>query len=190
MLVKITSSEAMVEREPPEIIPELPRLHPFDVSVIFDHMLNKDAWRSDLKIPEIDITIVPPATELASSSISRDACPREFGLSLRESEKKNFCCDGKTDKQSGTSCSGDEIMGLIERDVPAAITPHGHTSPLFNRPLYGHNTEPHRIFRDRPKTSICKDSERCTRVPHNILVGQTPSGEPHTVLVIREQFSK
>ena len=52
MLVKLTSSEAMLEleREPPEVIPELPRLRPFDTSILFDHMLDEDVWRSNLKM--------------------------------------------------------------------------------------------------------------------------------------------
>ena len=49
MLVKLASNKAMVEREPPEIIPELPQLRPFDVSVMFDYMLDEDAWCLDLK---------------------------------------------------------------------------------------------------------------------------------------------
>ena len=73
MLVKLTSSDAMVEQEPPEVIPELPRLHPFDISVLFDHMLDEDAWRSDLKMLGIDITIVPPAATLTSSSLISQA---------------------------------------------------------------------------------------------------------------------
>ena len=56
-LVKLTSSDAMIEREPLEVIPGLPRLRPFDISVLFDHMLDEDAWRSDLKMLGIDITI-------------------------------------------------------------------------------------------------------------------------------------
>ena len=60
MFVKLTSSEAMVEREPPEVIPELPRLRPFDISILFDHMLGEDVWRSDLKMLGIDSTTVPP----------------------------------------------------------------------------------------------------------------------------------
>ena len=52
-------------------------------------------------------------------------------------------------------------MGLIERDnmvlIPAAFTPQGHIGPLFNRLMYGHDTEPHRIFKNRPKANICED---------------------------------
>ena len=49
----------------------------------------------------------------------------------------------KRTKKGGISNSGDEIMGLIERDnmvlIPAAVTPHGHTGPLLNRLLYRHD---------------------------------------------------
>ena len=118
--------------------------------------------------------IVPPATELTSSSNSQAACFKELFLRLKEGKKKKkFCRDGKTDKQSVISYSGDEIMGLIERDkmvlVPAAITPLGHTSRLFKKILYEYDTEPHRIFRDRPNTNICEESAQSTKVRHNIL---------------------
>ena len=89
MLVKLTSSESMVEQEPPEVVPELPRLRPLGVSVLFDHMLDEDVWRSDSKNPGIDITIVPPATELTSSSpISQTARSQELFSRLRQGAKK------------------------------------------------------------------------------------------------------
>ena len=123
----------------------------------------------------------PPATELASSSILPDARSRELFLRLKEGQKKKFCCDGKIDKQSGISYSSDKIIGLIERGsmvlVPAAITPHGHTSLLFITLLYEHDTEPHRLFRDRPNANICEASARSTRVSHNILGKETLYGE-------------
>ena len=77
------------------------------------------------------------------------------------------------DKENVISYSGDDIVGLIERDnvvlIPAAFSPHGHTGPLFNRLIYGHGTEPHRIFTNRPNANICEGSARSSRVPHDIL---------------------
>jgi hypothetical protein len=174
MTVKLISSETTVEREPPDVVPELPRLRPFDISVMFDHVLDKDAWRSDLKMLGLDITMVPPAKELTSSSSnSQTARSKELYMRLREGEKKKFCRDSKTDKQTGIAYSGDEIMRLMERDnlalIPVAITPHGHTSPLFNRLLYGHDTEPHTTFKDKPYANMCEESARSTKVPHNML---------------------
>ena len=64
-------------------------------------------------------------------------------------------------------------MGLIERSnvvlVPATVTPHGHTSPLFNRLLYGHHTGSHQVFRNRPNTNICEESVQSTKVPPAML---------------------
>ena len=77
MTVKLCSSEAMVERESLDIIPKLSRLRPFDVSVMFDHMLDKAAWRLELKMLRVDTTIVLPATEITSSSKTQTACPKE-----------------------------------------------------------------------------------------------------------------
>ena len=118
--------------------------------------------------------MVLPATGLTSSSpISQATCSQELFLRLREGEEKKFCRDGKRDKENDISYSGDEIMGIIERDnmvlVPATFTPHGHTGPLFNRLIHGHNTEPLRIFRNRPNANICEDSARSFRVPHDML---------------------
>ena len=55
-----------------------------------------------------DITTVPPAAKLTSSSpISQAVRYKELFLRLREGEKKKFCRDGKTDKENGISYIGD-----------------------------------------------------------------------------------
>ena len=53
--------------------------------------------------------------------------------------------------------------------IPTAITPHGHTSPLFNRFMYGDDTKPHPTFKDRPNANICDERARNSKVPHDIL---------------------
>ena len=84
-----------------------------------------------------NLAVVPPAARLTSSSPNfQSARSKELFLRLREREKKKFCRDGKADKENDVSYSGDEIMGLIERDnmvlIPAAFSPHGHTGQLSN----------------------------------------------------------
>ena len=147
-------------------------MRPFDVSILFDHMLDKYAWRTNLKMIEIDITIVPPATTF-NSAPSQAACSKELLFCLREGKKKMFCHKGKTDKESGISYNGDEIMSLIGRNnmilIPASITPHGHTGPLLNRFLYDHNTTPHNMYKNRPNDQRCEESARSTKAPHDIL---------------------
>ena len=84
-----------------------------------------------------------------------------------------FSRHGKTDKENGISYSGDEIMGLIERDnmalTPASFSPHSHTGLLLNRLMHGHDTKLHRTFKNRPNTNTCEDSARSSRVPHDTL---------------------
>ena len=59
MSVKLISSEAMVEQEPPKTASELPRLRPFDVLAIFDHMLDEDKYMAlGLENAKNDITIL------------------------------------------------------------------------------------------------------------------------------------
>ena len=90
LLINLTSSETMVERERPEVVPGLPRLSPFDVSVMFDNMLDQDPWRSDLKILGIDISIVSPASEPSSSPpISQTTRFQGLFLHLKEGVKKS-----------------------------------------------------------------------------------------------------
>ena len=100
MLAKLTCSDVMVEREPPNVVPELSRLRPLDVSVMFDPMLDKDAWRFNLKLLGIDITVASPAPS-SDSTVSQAARSKELFVRPREDEKKKFCRDRKTDKQSG-----------------------------------------------------------------------------------------
>ena len=97
---------------------------------------------------------------------------RIISASERRREKK-FCHDGNTDKENDISYSVDEIMGLVEREnmmlIPAAFSSHCHTGPLLNRLMYGHDTEPHRTFKNRPNANTCKDYARSSRDPHDIL---------------------
>ena len=48
---------------------------------------------------------------------------------------------GKTDKGTGVTYSGDEIIGDIIRNnqalIPISVSPHGHMGSLFMRFLYG-----------------------------------------------------
>ena len=175
MLVKLTSSKAMYGRTKTTRDNSWTAQIALVWRLIFDHMLDEDAWRSDWNMLEIYITIVPPQqNSLLLLPYPRLLASKNYCLRLREEEKKKFCRDGKTDKHSGIFiCSGDEIMGRIERDnvvlIPTAATLHGHNSPLFNRLLYRHDTETHRVFKDRPNANICEDLERSTRTPHAIL---------------------
>ena len=51
-----------------------------------------------------------------------------------------------TDKETMISYTGDEIIGEILKEnmalIPIAISPHGHTSGLWNRHMYGTSPMP------------------------------------------------
>ena len=150
MVVKLTSSEAIAEHEYSHVITKLPTLCLFDITVTFNHMLDEDVWRSDLKTLGIDITIVLPALNF-DSVVSQAARSKELFSCLREGEKKKCVVTGRlTSKVLFPKYSGDEIMGLIERDnmvlIPVFITPRDNTGPLFNHLLYDHDTKPHGNF--------------------------------------------
>ena len=78
---------------------------------MFDHVLDEDAWRINLKMLGIDTTDVPPASN-SDCATSQAAHSKELFLRLREGEKK-FYHDRKTDKKGETSHSVYEIMGLV-----------------------------------------------------------------------------
>ena len=67
--------------------------------------------------------------------------------------KRSFVAMERLDRQEKKSrffYSGDEIIGLAKREsivlFSASIKLHGRTRSLFNRLIYGHDTEPHNTF--------------------------------------------
>ena len=113
------------------------------------------------------------AARLASSSpVSQAARSKESCLRPREGENKN-------DKEHGVSYSGDDIMGLMERDnmalIPAAFSPHGHAGPPFHRRMYGHDSELHLTFNNRPNANTCEDS-----ASHSLTLAESAQTNPHT----------
>ena len=171
MTIKLTSSKIVVEKEPERVPPELLSLRPLDVAILLDHMLDKKARRTNLKMIGFDFTVISSTSKLDLTS-SQVAC-KNLHLCLKEGEEKKFCRRGKTDKQNQATCSGEEIFQLINNNnmplIPVAVTPHGHTSPLFNRFLYGSDYEPHATFKNKPHTQQCERITRSTSAPHGIL---------------------
>ena len=57
--VKLISQENMVDKERPRVVTKLPRIRPFDLSILLDHMLDEHAWRCSLKMIGFDVTVIP-----------------------------------------------------------------------------------------------------------------------------------
>ena len=139
-LVKLISTDACVEKETRRIVKQLPNLRPFDISVLFDPLLDETAWRTPLYQLGFDVTYIR-STPLEPSSKSKAARISDIHMRLRLGEKGKFQRRGKTDKQTGISLTGDEIVGHILKQnmgfIPIAVSPHGKTSSLWDRHMYG-----------------------------------------------------
>ena len=117
----------------------MPNIRPFDFSVLLDPLLNETAWRTPLYRLGFDVTYIK-STPLSSSK-SKAARLNEINMRLRLGEKSKFQRQGKTDKETGITLTGDDIIGDILQHnnafIPIAISPHGRTSSLWNRHMYG-----------------------------------------------------
>ena len=142
--VKLISNDACVDKETRRVVKELPNLRPFDLSVTFDPLLDETAWRSSLYQLGFDVTFI--TSKPTTSSKLRTARKTELNMRLRLGERGKFQRRGKTDKETMISLTGDEIIGNILHQnmgfIPIAISPHGHTSGLWNRHMYGTNAMP------------------------------------------------
>ena len=151
MLAKLTCSDVMVEREPPNAVPKFSRLRPLDVSVMFDPMLDKDAWRFNLKLLGIDITVASPAPS-SDSTVSQAADPKSYFCVQEKMKRRNFVAMGRR-----TNRAVYIFMGLIERDsmvlVPHPSHRNCYTRPLFDCLLYVRQSKLH--VTNKLSTSIC-----------------------------------
>lgn len=146
-LVNLTSSPKNVIRERPGVISATPKTRPFDLSVLFDHILDERAWRTDLLELGFDVTII--SSKPSHSTTTKAARLNEIKLRLRDGEKKKFTRCGKTDKDTGITLTGDQIIKRIIHNrnrrmalLPIAISPHGHIGNLTERFLYGTDPDP------------------------------------------------
>ena len=53
--VKLISSDTMMDTETPRVLDKVPTLKPFDISILFDHMLDESAWRCSLHMLGFDV---------------------------------------------------------------------------------------------------------------------------------------
>jgi hypothetical protein len=78
---------------------------------------------------------LPPSLRLLAYHL------HDINMRLRLGEKSKFQRQGKTDNETGITLTGDEIIGDILQHnmalIPIAVSPHGRTSSLWNRHMYG-----------------------------------------------------
>ena len=108
-LVKLIGSPTAILKEPRGIIRGLPNTRPFDISILFDHLLGESAWRTPLFQLGVDVTVItskplpPPNTPAARNT--------EIKLRLSDGERKKFQRRGRSDSDTQVTLTGDEITG-------------------------------------------------------------------------------
>ena len=58
MMVGLVSTPNCVEKETPRMIKKLPNLRPFDISILFDPLLDETAWRTKIHRVGIDVVFI------------------------------------------------------------------------------------------------------------------------------------
>jgi hypothetical protein len=88
-VVKMIDSPTQVETELHNIVPSLPLLKPFDLSIRLDHSLDTRCWQTPYTRIGFDVNLIH-STNNSSSSDSEAAQYNETDLCLRDGEKMKF----------------------------------------------------------------------------------------------------
>eukprot|EP00956_Cyclotella_meneghiniana_P025323 scaffold52646_cov44-Cyclotella_meneghiniana.AAC.2 len=169
-VAKMIKSTTQVECETHNIVPSLPRLKPFDLSIRLDHSLDPGAWRVPFSRIGFDVVMIH-STQPSKSTPSEAATYNETDLRLRVGKRKKFeRSRGGTNILTKRTLTPDEVIGEIFDSnysfVPIAIGPHGEIGSLFNRFLHGGNTLPLPNFnKDRPNAERAAKRSISTSTP-------------------------
>ena len=173
-IAKLVDSGTQIETEIHNIIPSLPRLKPFDLSIRLDNSLDSGAWRTPFNRIGFDVTLIH-STNKSSSTPTEAAQYSECALRLREGEKIKFARrSGGTNTLTQKTLTADEVIGEIldgnNSFVPIAIGPFGDMGSLIQRFLDDSPTLPLPTFsRDRPNATRAAERAVNFRTPYNVL---------------------
>ena len=173
-IAKLTTSSTQLECEAYNIIPQLPRLKPFDLSIRLDHLLVNGAYKSPFSRIGFDVTLIH-STKPSLSTNSEAAQFHEVDLRLRDGEKGKFArARGGTNKETLRTMTADEVIGSIVDSnycfIPIAIGPFGDFGSIFRRFWEGTDPLPLPSFsEDRPNALQAAKISVSHKAPSNIL---------------------
>eukprot|EP00581_Thalassiosira_minuscula_P001496 CAMPEP_0183749514 /NCGR_PEP_ID=MMETSP0737-20130205/68324_1 /TAXON_ID=385413 /ORGANISM="Thalassiosira miniscula, Strain CCMP1093" /LENGTH=182 /DNA_ID=CAMNT_0025985271 /DNA_START=640 /DNA_END=1185 /DNA_ORIENTATION=+ len=131
----------MVDTETKRLLRRIPTIRSFDLSLLFDHILDESPWRCAISHLGFDVVCTTSKPSTSKSLTTLAARKTELQMRLRKYEKAKFCRQRQSDKETTISLTGDEIIGdIIQSDmalIPIAVAPHGTFGSLFQRFLYG-----------------------------------------------------
>ena len=171
---KMIDSPTQVEREIHNIVPSLPRLQPFDLSIRLDHSLDTGAWKVPFKRIGFDVVLIH-STKSSSATSLEAAQYTECDLRLRDGERMKFVRrTGGTNEITNKSLSADQVIGEIIDDnntfIPVAIGPFGEIGSLFRRFLTNTSAlPPPTIPPDRPNAIRAATLANHHKTPHDVL---------------------
>jgi hypothetical protein len=173
-IVGMIDTGTQVESEVHNIVPSLPRLQPFDLSIRLDHSLDSGHWKTPYHRIGFDVTVVH-STKKPSATPSEAAKYNENELRLRDGERMKFARPrGGTNPITNRTVTPDEIIGEIihanHAFIPIAVGPFGEFGSLFRRFIENHNILPLPQFpNDRPNATKAAKIATNFRTPYNIL---------------------
>eukprot|EP00956_Cyclotella_meneghiniana_P005015 scaffold6196_cov69-Cyclotella_meneghiniana.AAC.1 len=174
-VTKMIHSGTQMEKEVGNIVPSLPTLKPFDLSIRLNHLLTQGAWQIPFGRIGFDVVLIhsnkpapiDPSLEAVSFS--------ESDLRLREGERKKFARrTGGTNNVTSKTLSADEVIGEINDAnysfIPIAIGPHGEIGSVFKRFWDGSDPLPLPSFsKDRLEAKRAAERSISIHTPWNIL---------------------
>jgi hypothetical protein len=171
--VGMIDSGTQIECEAHNIVPSLPRLQPFDLSIRLDHSLDTGHWKTPYKRIGFDVTIIH-STKPSSSTASEAAQYNEMDLRLRDGERMKFARPrGGTNPITARTVPPDDVIGEIinsnQAFIPIAVGPFGGFGSLFCRFIDDVNTLPlPTLPTDRPNAARAAKIATNHRTPYNV----------------------
>ena len=174
-VTKMIHSGTQMEKEVANIVPSLPTLKPFDLSIRLNHLLTQGAWQVPFSRIGFDVVFIHSSKPAPSDPSLEAASYNESDLRLREGEKNKFARrTGGTNDITGKTVTADEVIGEINDAnysfIPIAVGPHGEIGSTFRRFWDGSDPLPLPNF-DPKRTEARRAAVRATstQTPWDIL---------------------
>ena len=174
-VTKMIYSGSQLEKEVGNIVPTVPSLKPFDLSIRLNHLLTQGAWQIPFARIGFDVVFIHSNKRAPLDPSPEAASYHESDLRLREGERKKYArARGGTNAISGKTLTPDEVIGEINDAnqcfIPIAIGPHGEIGSTFRRFWDGSDPLPLPPFgKSRPQARRAAVRARSLQTPWNVL---------------------
>ena len=175
-MINLVDSPTMVEIEPVGMILELPHLRPYDVYITLGHTIANSPYKALLSLIGFGVTVPNPLLVPQRVPPSLVAHKNKPQMRLREAERLKYQRNGKTNKDSMITFSGEDIFQRINKNedtfIPAPFLPGGMPGGVFSQFFYGTTPLPLLTdnFDNRPQAVEAARRAISHHVPSGILL--------------------